>query len=177
MIGRRMVEKRRVPTGRIRHRRPPDQVKRRVPKMRLLPHHQNAQPPKFQSPYPVTGRVLIQRLPFRTPSGIVVEPRASLPPVPQPPNMRPILLAGHERALTQIRYPHSPDGESQGPSPLTGARSLPRGADTTSTATSSSPSQKTSTSAPGSPTMASASAPTKATSVPSGPSTSTPPPP
>ncbi|KAH8159122.1 hypothetical protein CIB48_g9131 [Xylaria polymorpha] len=74
--------------------------------------------------------------------------------------MRPILLSGH---VPRDRLSGSPADE--------------RCADSTPTATSSSPSPRTSRSVPGLPTMANASAPTRATRVPSGPSTSTPPPP
>lgn len=100
------------------------------------------------------------------------------------PTMRPILLSGHERALTQIRYVLAlKKKRCYFFSPLSSlllVRSFLTNHQraliaTTSMAISSSPSPRTSRFASGSPTTASVSEHTTATSVPSGPSMSTPP--
>lgn len=79
--------------------------------------------------------------------------------------MRPILLSGHERALTQVKYVGLPSSSTSAAS----ADMIPL--DSPRKATSSSPLAKTTFPPPGTVPTASASAPTKATSVPFGQST------
>lgn len=127
--------------------------------------------------------------PFNTPPRSRPRPPSCDSPIPRyvstPHNtfyiMRPILLSGHERALTQIRYDSldAPPAASDGASciHLTTVQLTSFFIAITSMAISSSLSPRISKFASGSLTTASVSVLTMATSVPSGLSMSTPPPP